>query len=344
MHLRTESRVHVGGPFFEDLEVGQVYANAPGLTITEGLVALHQGLSGDRLRLTLDRELSYAVTGRAEALVHPTLVAHVAIGQTTGVSQRVRGNLFYRGLQFLRPVHLHDTLRTRIEVVGLRQNRPKPGRAATGMVALRVQVDNQHGDRVLDFWRCPMIPLRDPVGETGRADSFDGIPVDLDLQRVEERVATWGWRRDRFPEADGVTPGTTFVLEGRDTVTSAVELARSTLNLAGTHRDPQAGSYPGRRLVYGGHTISIAGAHTSHAIPGLVTILGWHSCDHTGPVFEGDVLRTEVTVESNDPLAGGGSMAELRALVYAQPAADSVSPEGREEKPVLDWRFVALLA
>jgi acyl dehydratase len=162
----ADNRVLVGGPYFEELVRGQVFVGAPGLTLTPGYAALHQALSGDRLRLPLDHELSAAVTGRVEPLAHPTLVCHVAIGQTTAPSQRVRGNLFYRGLRLLRPVHLGDTLRTRTEVVALRQNRPKPGRPATGLAVLRVQVHNQRAEPVLDFWRCPMIPLRDPDADT----------------------------------------------------------------------------------------------------------------------------------------------------------------------------------
>ena len=121
--------MRVGGPYFEDLYRGQVFDDAPGLTVTAGLATLHQALSGDRLRLPLDAELSAAVTGRTEQLAHPTLVCHVAIGQSTAPSQRVRGNLFYRGLRLLRPVHIGDTLRTRTEVVALRQNRPRAGAA-----------------------------------------------------------------------------------------------------------------------------------------------------------------------------------------------------------------------
>jgi acyl dehydratase len=127
-----------------------------------------------------------------------------------------------------------------------------------------------------------------------------------------------------------------FDIEGRDTVTGASELARVTLNLAAVHTDPEAGAY-GRRLVYGGHTISIAGAHATRALPDLVTILGWRSCDHTGPVFEGDVLRTELTVEDVHAQRYG-AMVELRAVVHATPAG------GGEEKPVLDWRFIGLMA
>jgi len=330
----AQNRVRVGGPYFEDLARGQVYADAPGLTLTPGLAALHQALSGDRLRLPLDHELSAAVTGRAEPLAHPTLVCHVAIGQTTAPSQRVRGNLFYRGLRLLRPVHLGDTLRTRTEVVALRQNRTKPGRAPTGLAVLRVQVSNQREEPVLDYWRCPMIPLRDPTADTGHADSFDDIPADA--QPVDN--LPWGWRLGALRPTE-TEPGTVYDIEVRDTVTSAPELARATLNLAATHTDPGASAY-GRRLVYGGHTISIAGAHATRALPDLVTIVAWRSCDHTGPVFEGDVLRTELHVEAVHP-GDGYQLIDLRAVVHACPAEDAGDPTAAD-KPVLDWRFVAL--
>jgi 2-methylfumaryl-CoA hydratase len=339
-------RISVGGPFFEDFKHGQVFDDAPSVTLTEGHAVLYQALSGDRLRLPLDYRLSRAVTGRPEPLAHPTFVAHVAIGQTTSASQRVRGNLFYRGLVFSRPVHLGDTLRTRSEVVALRQNRPKPGRPATGMVVLRTHVENQRGKTVLDFWRCPMIPLCDPEADTGHNDSFDDIPADIDFDHLVARVPK-GWHLDVFKERVGgrgehgadLGLGTVYAVEGRDTVTCAPELARVTLNLAAVHTDPEAGAY-GRRLVYGGHTISIAGAQATRALPNLVTILAWRSCDHTGPVFEGDVLRTELTVEGVHRLPGAGVLVDLRAVVHATRGED----RDKGEEPVLDWRFVGLMA
>lgn len=148
----------VGGPYFEDFEVGRRFG-APGLTLTEGHAAMHQALTGDRLALALDAELSGEVTGVDRPLAHPNLVCDVAIGQSTGPTQRVLGNLFYRGLVLLRPVFVGDTLRTHTEIVGLKQNQRKEKAAvATGLVALRVSTVNQHGDDVLDYFRCPMIP------------------------------------------------------------------------------------------------------------------------------------------------------------------------------------------
>jgi acyl dehydratase len=337
----TQTEFAVGGPWFEDFALGQVFDDAPGLTLTEGHAALHQAITGDRLRLALDAPLCREVTGSERALAHPNLVCDVAIGQSTGPTQRVRGNLFYRGLVLARPVFIGDTLRTRTEVVGLKQNRRREGAPATGLVALRIRTVNGAGEELLDFWRCPMIPLRDPDAETGHGDSFDHLAETLDRSAL--KAASPRWRLDRLrertpaPHHADLEAGSTFLIEGGETVSAAPELARLTLNVAMAHTDPtKAGR--GKRLVYGGHTISVAAAHATRAIPAIATVIAWEGCDHLGPVFEGDVLRTELRVQETTSLEQGG-MVRLRALVSAVRDAREPDPE-----PVLDWRFVALVA
>jgi 2-methylfumaryl-CoA hydratase len=339
--MSQQTVVVVGGPFFEDLERGQVF-EAPAMTIESGHAAIHQAITGDRLALPLDAELSREVTGAERCLVHPNLVCDVAIGQSTVPTQRVLGNLFYRGLVLLRPVFLGDTLRTRTEVVALKQNRPRSDGSASGLAALRIQTENQRGEPVLDFYRCPMLPLRDPAAATGHEDSFEAISSELEMERVRDAVPA-GWRyevlRARFPAgtADS-SPGAIFSIEGRDTVTLAPALARLTLNLAMTHRDPGAGAH-GRRLVYGGQTISMAAAAASAALPGLATIVAWRSCDHSAPVFEGDVLSVELELSEKMPLEkAGADLADLRAIVHADRGT------GEPPEQVLDWRFLGVLA
>lgn len=339
--LAPQAPVQVGGPWFEDLRRGQVFEEALGMTITSGHAALHQALAGDRLYLALDAPLCRAVTGRDAPLAHPNLVCDVAIGQSTGPTQRVRGNLFYRGLVLARPVFVGDTLRTRTEVVGLKQNRRREGAPATGLVALRIMTVDQHSRPVLDFWRCPMLPLREPNAVTGHADDFEDIPQALASSAVERAVpADWDLEPLRNaapgPHHAELVPGSAFAVEGGETVTGAPELARLTLNLAMAHTDATSTGH-GRRLVYGGHTISVAAAHATRAIPAIATILAWEGCDHLGPVFEGDVLRTELRVACASPLGSGGGTARLRALVSAERGAG-------ERSVVLDWRFVALVA
>lgn len=337
--MQARTRVSVGGPYFEDLRRGDAF-DAPSLTLTCGHAAIHQAICGDRLLLALDATLSREVTGSSDALVHPNLVCDVAIGQSTIPTQRVLGNLFYRGLVLLRPVFHGDTLRTRTEIVALKQNRPRPDGIASGLAVLRIQTHNQRDEPVLDFYRCPMLPLKDAEAATGHADSLGEISEELDPARVREGVPDWdyGALRARCGGPVDVEPGSVFEVEGRETVTSSPELARLTLNVAMTHRDARAG-IGGRRLVYGGQTISIAAAHVTRALPTLATIVAWRSCEHSAPVFERDVLFTEVTVESAEVLDGSGAtLVDLRAIVHAD------RRKGEPPEQVLDWALVGVLA
>lgn len=335
------ARRSVGGPWFEDLSVGQVIDDAPGLTLTDGHAALHQAIVGDRLRLTLDAPLSRAVTGAEHVLAHPALVWDVAIGQSTTATQRVVANLFYRGLVFHRAPLIGDTLRTRTEVVALRQTSPRADSPARGLAALRVTTTDQLDRVVLDFWRCAILPLRDPAGSTGRTDDMDLIPQELDERALAAAVTGWrlGCLREAAPGPgfEDLQPGATWTIDGGDVVSAAPELARLTLNVAMAHHDRLRPGSQGRRLVYGGHTIAIAAAHAARALPTLATIAAWQHCEHLAPVGEGDTLYSRLALERREPLPGGGGLAHLRSLVHA-------IDERGARRDVLDWRFVAVLA
>jgi acyl dehydratase len=325
-----------GGPYFDDLSIGQVFDWAPSATLSSGLAAAHQSIVGDRLRLALDADLCAAVTGTPGPLVHPALVCDVAIGQSTLVTQRVKANLFYRGLTFHRFPVTGDTIYTRTEVVGLRANSVKPGRAPTGLAALRMITIDQADRLVLDFYRCAMLPASpDWSPDSAPGDDLSGIGADATPPASDP---TAGWDGEVFrtrvpgPPFDAGIADSVLHSTG-DVVSSAPELARLTLNIAATHHDSRVG---GRRLVYGGHTIGLALAQASRLLPNLVTVLGWESCDHTGPVHEGDTLYSELHVESAAATDHGGVLG-LRSVVYAVSET-----AGEPDRPVLDWRFSAL--
>lgn len=283
----------IDGPYFEDFEVGQVFA-APSVTVTDAHAAWYQAVTGDRMRLPLDHVLARQVTAQPRALAHPMLVINLVNGQTTFASQHVKGNLFYRGLLLQAPVFIGDTLTTATKVVGLRQNKTKPGRAATGMVALEMETLNQDGRCVLKYWRCPMIPCRDEGAETGRNDSFDWIPETLAAAELDAAVPA-GWQVQALDPAAYAVPapvlaaGDRVIVGPQDSVTCAPELVRMTGNIAYTHTDASR-SYLGRRLVYGGHTISLALSQVTRAMPNILTLIAWQGCDHLGPVLEEDKI------------------------------------------------------
>jgi len=200
------------------------------------------------------------------------------------------------------------------------------------LAALRMTTTDQEGRKVLDFYRCAMLPLSEGAGETGRADDLSAIGADVPAPPDP----TAGWDADayraRVPGAhfDPALAGT-VLRSSADVVSNAPELARLTLNIAATHHDYRIG---GQRLVYGGHTIGLALAQTTRLLPNLVTVLGWRSCDHTGPVHEGDTLYSDLHIEQAEALPGGrGGVLTLRSVVYAV---------GEPDRQVLDWRFTAL--
>jgi acyl dehydratase len=325
------------GPYFDELAVGQEFGQAPGVTLTGGLAAAHQAITGDRLALATDHALCRAVTG-GEPLAAPGLVWDLAIGQSTVVTQHVKANLFYRGLAFRRAPRLGDTLRTSTRVVALKQNQPRAGRAPTGLAVLRISTVDQVRRPVLDFWRCAMLPLRDLDRQTGHADDLTSVgqPAEVSAELIS------GWRLDWLAEqAPGprlaeLAAGQSWAVPGGDVVSSAPELARLTLNLAMVHHDAHAAA--GQRLVYGGHVIGLALAQAARALPSLATVAAWHSCDHLGPVHEGDTLRSTISVERIDLLSAGGGLVHLRSQVRAE------APAGPAPRDVLDWRYIAVLA
>ena len=141
--------------------------------------------------------------------------------------------------------------------------------------------------------RCAMLPMRDPgAPRPGHADDLDAIPAELDAGTLTASIEGWDLSefrsarpRRRTPTRSG--PARATCSRTATTVTAATELARLSLNVAGAHTDPGA-TGTGRRLVYGGHTIGIAAAQAvTRALPNLVTIVAWHSCDHLAPGVRG---------------------------------------------------------
>jgi acyl dehydratase len=317
------------GPYFDDLTVGEVLPQAPAVTIGPGETALYQAITGDSLAVSLSAPLAEAMTGERGAVVNPALVLQVSIGQSTVATRRVIANLFYRGVRLLRVVRPGDTLTTTVEIRGLRENARRPDRPPRGTVLLGIRTVDQEGRVVADYERCPMLPLRHDT-ETGHADDLGPASEPLDLGSWLDALPPWDL--SGLPEPDGWEVGSTRVDPMRDTVSDALALVRLTQNQAAAHRDPARGQ-GGRRLVYGGHTIGLAQASLVRLVPSTATVLGWHSCDHVGPVFEGDLLECRGTLDEALPLADGRSrLLAFTVMVEAERDGD--------RRPVLDWKPV----
>ncbi len=233
----------IRGPYFDELEVGAVLDDAPAVTLTSGMQATHHSIVGSRLKLVLDARLATAVTGGS--LAPPALVWDVSIGQSTGFTQHVMANLFYRGLGFRRFPRLGDTLRTKTTVRALKQNALRPDRPPSGLAVLQIETADQDGRPVLDYVRCAMLPLSPGAGPTTAADDVASVGSATDARQLGEAVE--GWRldlvRERFAgrHFDDLTTDLSWEVSGADLVSSGPELARLTGNLAAVHHDAAAG-------------------------------------------------------------------------------------------------------
>ena len=328
----------IRGPYFEEFYNGQTFG-APAITVTSGLAAHYQAIIGDRLRLPPSNHLCQKTTGDRRGLVHPMLTINIVNGQTTFASQNVKGNLFYRGLILKQPVFVGDTLSTTTKVVALRQNRLKPGRDATGMVALEIETKNQEEEVVLKYWRCPMIACKDPKVETSHDDSFDWIPERLTDEELLNSLPEWEINALSNEKIDLPTleylEGDEISLIPQDSVTSAPELVRITGNIAYAHTDSTK-SYLGKRLVYGGHTISLAFAQILRAFPDSITLVAWQKCDHLAPVLEEDIISSEIKIIRKIPTDNGGFLYELQVISKASREQQGTMTQ----QDVLKWELV----
>lgn len=321
------------GPYFDDLQVGQILERAPSITIGPGEAAQYQSICGDPYLLSLSTPLAAAVTGEPGAVVNPALVLHVAIGQSTVATRRVIANLFYRNVVVRRAVRVGETLTTTVDIRGMRETGRKPDKPRRGMALLGMRTTSDRGDVIVAFERCALLPFRDAASSIDAHDELQGPSGPADLASFVAHVPhTWNLGLLGAPVAWAV--GETRADPLRDTVTGATALVRLTQNMAAAHRDASLGQ-GGKRLVYGGHTLGLAQASLHRLLPNAATVIGWHSCDHTGPVFEDDVLSVQATLDDTHAV-GNGRLMSLRVIVEANRGSDEVAIA----VPVLDWRPV----
>ncbi len=70
-------------------------------------------------------------------------------------------------------------------------------------------------------------------------------------------------------------------------------------------------------------------------MPSLLTVAGWRSCDHLGPVREGDTLISTIEVTDVSDLSSSLIAVSLRVRVSARRSDETV--------PVLIWNLVVIM-
>src|SRR3954469_19348193 len=159
------------GRFFEDFRLGEEIRHATPRTMTQGDVALYNGLFGSRFAVQSSDEFARRI-GYRQAPLDDLLVFHVVFGKTVpDISLNAVANLGYADCRFQKAVYPGATLNAVSEVIGLRENANRK----TGIVYVRSKGFDESGDCVLDYVRWVMVRKRDKAAP-GPQETVPDLP------------------------------------------------------------------------------------------------------------------------------------------------------------------------
>ena len=282
----------VTGNFFEDLSLGQKIVHATPRTITAGDQALYTALYGSRFAVQSSDEFAKAI-GYPQSPLDDLLVFNIVFGKTVSdISLNAIANLGYAECVFSKAVYPGDTVSAQSEVIGLKEN----SNGKTGTVYVRSHGANQRGEQVLSFVRWVMVRKRDeksapPVSHVPKLLNVANIKVDIPRLNTAKWDFAHSGSRHRFDDyaigekidhLDGIT-----VEEAEHQL--ATRLYQNTARVHFNQFAESSGRF-GRRLVYGGHVISLARALSFNGLANAFLIAGINAGRHIAPLFAGGTV------------------------------------------------------
>lgn len=334
------------GRFFEDYRIGQVIEHAVPRTVSGGERALYHALYPARGALYSSDEFARNC-GLPQSPVDDLIAFHIVFGKSVpDISLNAVANLGYAEGRFHAPVYPGDTLRSQSEVIGLKQN----SNGKTGVVWVRTRGLNQRGELVLEYVRWVMVRKRDPeapapetlvpelAGAVAAPDLV--IPAGLDFSRYDFVQAgeahRWGDYQpgEVIDHIDGVT-----IEEAEHMQATRLWQNTSKVHFDVTQRPD------GRRLIYGGHVISMARALSFNGLANAQMIVAINGGAHANPCFSGDTVRawSEVLERAETPAPGVGAL-RLRLVASKGQGQILRQPDGKYHPDILlDLDYWALV-
>jgi len=309
------------GNYFEDFRLGQELIHAIPRTVTEGDVALYTALFGSRFVINSSDQFA-AGLGLPRAPVDSLLAFHMVFGKTVpDISLNAVANLGYANGRFGQPVYPGDTLTTTSTVIGLRQN--KDGKH--GVVYVRSVGVNQRDEVVVDYVRWVMVRKQDlnvPAPETVIPDLPEAvkvrdlvIPHSLCAERydITRSGSPYLWEDyevgERIDHVDGMT-----IEEAEHML--ATRLYHNTAKVHFNQHVEREGRF-GRRIIYGGHIISLARALSFNGLANTLNVAAINAGRHTNPTFAGDTIYAWSEVLGKLALPGRADIGALRLRTVA---------------------------
>ncbi len=334
------------GRFFEDYTIGQVISHAVPRTVSGGERAFYHALYPARGALYSSDEFARAC-GLPQSPVDDLIAFHIVFGKSVpDISLNAVANLGYAEARFHLPVYPGDTLRSQSEVIGLKEN----SNGKSGVVWVRTRGENQRGELVLDYVRWVMVRKRDigsPAPETMIpslasvvAPEDLVIPKTLDFSAFDFALSgephRWGDYAigEKIDHVDGVT------LEEAEHMLAT----RLWQNTSKVHFDSMQRP-DGKRLIYGGHVISMARALSFNGLANAQMIAAINAGAHANPSFAGDTVRawSEVLDRAETSASGVGAL-RLRLVATKGAALVLKDQDGKYDPNVLlDLDYWALI-
>jgi 2-methylfumaryl-CoA hydratase len=342
------------GNFFEDFKPGQTIVHATPRTLTAGDAALYMALYGSRFAVQSSETFARSA-GYTHAPLDGLLVFHTVFGKTVpDISLNAVANLGYADCRFLKPVFPGDTLSATSEVIGVKEN----SNGQTGTVYVRSTGHNQHGGTVLSYVRWVMVRKRDagsPAPEPVvpqlpsrvAPEALSGSLPPLNRNGYDAKLA--GSRHfwndyepgEKIDHVDGMT-----VEETEHQM--ATRLYQNTAKVHFNQHTEGQGRF-GRRLIYGGHIISLARALSFNGLGNAFHIAAINGGRHVAPTFAGDTIYAWSEILEKAALPHREDAGALRVRTVAVKNCDCAGfpcqPDGKtyDGSVVLDLDYWVLI-
>jgi 2-methylfumaryl-CoA hydratase len=350
------SKINLGN-FFEDFHLNQVIHHATPRTISEGEMALYIALTGARQVLHSADTVAQSLGYNARP-VDDLLAFHIAFGKTVpDISVNAVANLGYADVRFLQPVHIGDTLNTSSTVIGLKQN----SNGKSGVVYVRSVSINQLQQPVLSWVRWVMVHknnLDAPAPETVVPNLPSHVPAEelsvpnfLDARKFNTAVTGGQYLWNDYAIGERINHPAGMTISDSDH-TLATKLYQNNARL---HFDDvmMKKTAFGRRLMYGGHIISLCRALSNDGLENALCIVAINGGTHCNPSFGDDTIYTwtEVLDKWDVPNRNDVGALRLRMVGVKNMPADSlestyITTEGKQsyhQNVVLDLDYTVLM-
>ena len=305
----------IEGYFLEDFEVDRVFRHATPRTVTSGDVSTYIALTGARNPIHCSEPLARSL-GYPSCPVDDFLVFNIAFGKTVpDVSYNAVANLGYADVRFRSPVYVGDTLSSESRVIGVKEN--SSGQA--GVVYVSSTAVNQQGVEVLGWDRWVMVSKR--PGAKAPATVIPPLadevpPSEYNVPRFLQASAMDHEHTGSARLWDDYAPGDVIDHPGGMTVEEADHMLATRLyqNTARIHFDAHLaqGNAFKRRLVYGGHVISLCRSLSYDGLENAFAIAAIHGGAHANPTFAGDTLYCRHVVTAREALPKRRDVGALR--------------------------------